>query len=188
MSYRIIIADDESLIRTDLKELLEDSGHSVIAEARDGKEALELVSQNDPDIVILDIKMPELDGIDVANLISKQYPVIILTAYSESHLIERARTAGVMAYLSKPFREEDLSPAIELAVSQFLEKSALADRVIRLKEKLEVRKMVDHAKVLIMEKEHLSEGDAYRHIQKISMNKNKPIKAVAEAIILMYGR
>ena len=188
MSYRIIIADDESLIRADLKELLEDIGYSVIAEAQDGEEALKLVEQHHPDIVILDIKMPQLDGIDVANLISKQYPVIILSAYSERHLIERARNAGVMAYLSKPFREEDLSPAIELAVSQFLEKSALADRVIRLKEQLETRKMVDQAKVLIMKKEGLSEAAAYRHIQKISMDKNKPLKAVAEAIMLMYGR
>jgi response regulator NasT len=130
--------------------------------------------------------MPHLDGIDVANLVSKQYPVIILTAYSDQHLIERARSAGVMAYLSKPFREEDISPAIELAVSQFLEKSALADRVIRLKGQLETRKVVDRAKALIMKKEGRSEVSAYRYIQKISMDKNKPLKAVADAIILMY--
>ncbi len=187
MTFRILIADDEPLIRVDLKELLEDLGHTVVAEAKNGKEALDLIDQETPDLVILDIKMPEINGIDVAASISQQYPVIILTAYTERHLIERAREAGVMAYLSKPFREGDISPAIELAISHFLERSALAERVSRLKAQLETRKLVDRAKGLLMNKEGLNETQAYRRLQKISMDKNRPMKEVAEAIILTSG-
>ena len=187
MSYRIIIADDESLMRADLKEMLEELGHTVVGDASNGKDALRLVETHRPDIVILDIKMPQMDGIEVASSISKQFPVIILTAFSDKQLVERARNAGIMAYLTKPFREEDLSPSIELAVSQFLELTKLADRVTRLKEKLETRKLVDRAKGLLMQKDGSSEAEAYRKLQKISMDKNKPIQSVAEAIILMYG-
>jgi len=187
MSFRILIADDEPLIRVDLRELLEELGYEVVAEAGDGHEALNLVDQVNPDLAILDIKMPKMDGISVARKISGQFPVIILTAYTERHLIEKARDAGVMAYLSKPFREGDLSPAIELAVNHFLRTSALTDHVTRLKEQLEARKVIDQAKGLLMSKEGLNEAQAYRHLQKISMDKNKPMKEVAEAIILMLG-
>jgi response regulator NasT len=187
MGFRILIADDEPLIRVDLKELLETLGHEVIAEATNGLEAVELIDQETPDLVILDIKMPRMDGINVAARISHLYPVIILSAYTESQLVERAREAGAMAYLSKPFREGDVSPAIELAVNHFLERSALAERVSRLKDELESRKLVERAKGLLMQKEGLSEPQAYRRLQKISMDKNKTMKEVAEAFILMLG-
>lgn len=187
MSFRILIADDERLLRIDLKELLEDLGYQVVGEARDGPEALDLIKQENPDVVILDIKMPRISGIEVAREVSQEYPVIMLTAYSESQLIEQARDAGAMAYLTKPFREGDVSPAIELAVTHFLEKAALTERVSRLKEQLETRKSLDRAKGLLMKKEELSEPKAYRRLQEISMNKNKPIKEVAEAVITMLG-
>jgi len=187
MSFKILIADDEPLIRVDLKELLEESGYEVVAEAGDGREALRLINQVKPHLAILDIKMPSMDGISVAKEISKRFPVIILTAYTERHLIEKARDAGVMSYLSKPFREGDISPAIELAVSHFLKTSELTERVSRLKEQLETRKLVDRAKGLLMKQEGVNEPQAYRRLQEISMNKNKPMKEVAGAIILMYG-
>jgi response regulator NasT len=185
MSYRILIADDESLIRADLKEILEELGYEVVAEAGDGLEALSLIEQVKPDVVILDIKMPKMDGIRVADEIADKYPVIILTAYTERHLIEKARDCGVMAYLSKPFREGDLSPGIELAVTQFLKTARLTDRVARLQEQLEVRKLIEKAKGLLMTKEGLSEAQAYRKLQKNSMQKNKSMKEVADAVILM---
>ncbi len=183
MSFRILIADDESLIRMDLKELLESIGHKVVAEASDGMEAFDLLNQTNPDLVILDIKMPRLSGLEMAKKISDKYPVIILTAFSEKFLIEQAKDAGVMAFLSKPFQEKSLSPAIELAVSHFLEKSILNERILHLKEELEVRKLVDRAKGILMDSENLSEAQAYRKIQKISMDKNKPIREIAEVII-----
>jgi AmiR/NasT family two-component response regulator len=187
MGFRILIADDEPLIRVDLRELLEELGHEVVAEATDGKEALALIETKRPDLVILDIKMPTMDGIQVATEIDHLYPVIILTAYTEGHLIERAKEAGVMAYISKPFREGDVSPAIQLAVSHFLERSDLAARVSRLQKQLDARKVIEQAKGLLMGKEGLSEAESYRHLQKISMDKNRTMKEVAEAIILMLG-
>ncbi len=187
MSFRILIADDERLQRIDLREMLEELGYRVVAEAKDGREALTLIKRETPDVVILDIKMPHLDGIEVAGKVSEEYPVIILTAYSESQLIQKARDAGTMAYLTKPFRQGDVCPAIELAVSHFLEKAALTERVSRLKEQLETRKLVDRAKGLLMKQEKLSEPKAYRRLQEISMNKNRPLKEVAEAVITMLG-
>jgi len=187
MTYRILIADDESLIRTDLRESLEELGYRVVAEARNGHEALKLIEQTGPDIAILDIKMPHVDGIAIAKIVASRFPVILLTAYSDKHFIDGAREAGVMAYLTKPFREKDLSPAIELAVSHFLEQSSLTERVSQLKEQLESRKLVEKAKGLLMDAEKLTEKEAYRRIQQMSMKKNKPMKEVAEAIILMKG-
>ncbi len=187
MSFRILIADDEPLIRVDLRELLEEIGYKVVGEAKDGQEALRLIDQENPDIVILDIKMPRLDGIELARIIAHRYPVIILTAYSESHLIQKARDAGVMAYLSKPFRESDLSPAIELAVSHFLQRAQLTEYVSRLREQLETRKLVEKAKGFLMDWERLSEAEAYRRLQKISMDENRPMKEVAKAIMDAYG-
>ena len=187
MSFRILIADDEPLIRVDLRELLRELGYEVVAEAGDGKEAQELINQVNPDLAILDIKMPGIDGISLARKISKKLPVIILTAYTERQLIDEARDAGVMAYLSKPFREGDLTPAIELAVSHFLKTSQLTDRVAQLKEQLETRKLIDRAKGLLMRAEEINESQAYRRLQKISMDKNKTMKDVAEAIILTMG-
>jgi two-component system, response regulator PdtaR len=187
MSYRILIADDEPLIRIDLRELLEEMGHQVVAEAGDGREALELIRLKNPDVVILDIKMPRLSGIEAARKVADRYPVILLTAYSERSLTEQARDAGVMAYLTKPFQERSLSPAIELAVRHFVEKSTLSERVTRLKEELDTRKLVERAKGLLMDSERLGEEQAFRRMQKISMNKNIPIKEVAQAIITMLG-
>ena len=187
MTYRILIADDELLIRTDLKESLEELGYRVVAEARDGREALTLIDQTKPDIAILDIKMPRVDGIGIAERVASQLPIILLTAYSDKNLVNRARAAGVMAYLTKPFREKDLSPAIELAVSHFLEQSSLSERVSELKDQLASRKLVEKAKGLLMEAEGLTEKQAYRRIQQMSMKKNKPMKEVAGAIILMMG-
>ena len=183
--FRILIADDEPLIRIDLKELLEEIGHQVVAETGDGKEALAMLDKAKPDLVILDIKMPGMSGIEVARRISHEYPVIILTAFSERSLIEQARDAGVMAYITKPFRDGTLTPAIELAVNNYLEKASLTEKVTQLKEQLETRKVIDKAKGLLMDKQSLSEAQAYRHIQSVSMNKNKSMKEVAEAIILM---
>jgi len=183
--FKILIADDEPLIRIDLKELLEEIGHQVVAETGDGKEALAMLDKAKPDLVILDIKMPGMSGIEVARRISHEYPVIILTAFSERSLIEQARDAGVMAYITKPFRDGTLTPAIELAVSNYLERTSLTEKVTQLKEQLETRKVIDKAKGLLMDKQSLSEAQAYRHIQSVSMNKNKSMKEVAEAIILM---
>jgi len=187
MTYRILIADDEPLIRTDLRESLEELGYRVVAEARDGREALELIEQTRPDIAILDIKMPHVDGIAIAESVASRLPVILLTAYSDKNLINGAREAGVMAYLTKPFRQKDLSPAIELAVSHFLEQSSLSERVSELRDQLESRKLIEKAKGLLMDVEGLTEKEAYRHIQQMSMKKNKPMKEVAGAIILMMG-
>jgi len=185
MNYRILIADDEPIIRTDLKELLEELGYEVVAEAGDGLAALNLIEQVQPDVVILDIKMPKMDGIQVAGEIADRFPVIILTAYTERHLIEKARDSGVMAYLSKPFREGDLSPGIELAVTHFLKTSRLTEHVSRLKDQLEARKLIEKAKGLLMTREGLTEAQAYRKLQKTSMQKNKSMKEVADAVILM---
>jgi response regulator NasT len=187
MSYRILIADDEPLIRIDLKELLEGIGHEVVCEARDGKEALDLIKRQKPDVAILDIRMPRMSGIEVAKEVAPSIPVVMLTAYSDKHLVDQARDAGVMAYLTKPFREDNLAPAIELAVRHFVERSSLSDQVTRLKEELETRKLVDRAKGLLMEAEHLSEAQAFRRIQKMSMDKNKSMRQVAEAVITMLG-
>ena len=186
MSIRILIADDEPLIRQDLKELLIELGYEVVGEAGDGLEALTMIDRVQPDVVILDIKMPKMDGIDVALKISDRFPVIILSAYTEHHLIEKARNAGVMAYLSKPFRAGDISPGIELAVNQFLKTSELTEQVSRLKTQLETRKRIEKAKGLLMTKERLTEAQAYRSLQKKSMDKNRSMREVAEAIILMY--
>ncbi|MFZ7112609.1 MAG: ANTAR domain-containing response regulator [Desulfatiglandales bacterium] len=184
MTFRIVIADDEPIIRADLREALEDLGYRVIGVARNGREALELIEQTRPDVAILDIKMPHIDGISLAKKIGSRFPVILLTAYSDKSLINGAREAGVMAYLTKPFRERDLPPIIELAVSHFIEESSLLEHVSRLKTQLETRKLIEKAKGLLMEVEGLPEKEAYRRIQRMSMKKNKPIKEVAEAIIL----
>jgi two-component system, response regulator PdtaR len=184
--FRILIADDEPLIRADLRELLEELGHQVIAETGDGREVIAIINKIKPDLIILDIKMPGMSGIEVAQKIAHEYPVIILTAFSERTLIEQARKAGVMAYITKPFQQKTLSPAIELAVSHYLERTALTEKVAQLKGQLETRKIIDKARGLLMERQNMTEAQAYRHIQSISMNKNKPMKDVAEAIILMF--
>jgi response regulator NasT len=187
MSFKILIADDEPLIRVDLKESLEGIGYEVVAQARDGREAFNLLKRSNPDVVILDIKMPHMSGIDLAREIGNKYPVILLTAYSEKHLIEQARDAGVMAYLTKPFAEKNIAPAIELSVKHFVERCSLVQKVSRLQDELETRKLIERAKGLLMEYEYLTEGQAYQRIRRMSMDKNKPMKEIAQAIIIMFG-
>jgi AmiR/NasT family two-component response regulator len=185
---RIIIADDESIIRMDLREMLTNLGYLVIGEVGDGRSAVNLARELRPDIVIMDIKMPDMDGIDAAQILTEEHiaPVILLTAYSQKELVERAKAAGVVGYLVKPFREADLTPAIEVALARFEEFEAMHKEVNDLQLALETRKLVDRAKGILMDTQGLSEADAFRKIQKMSMNTRKPMKEVAEAIILAH--
>jgi response regulator NasT len=182
---RVVIAEDEALIRLDLKEMLEEEGYQVAGEAADGEKAVELASALKPDLVILDVKMPILDGISAAERIAAMQiaPVVILTAFSQRELVERARDAGAMAYLVKPFTKADLMPAIEIAVSRFQEISALGTEVETLRERLEVRKILDRAKGRLQSERGLSEPEAFRWIQKTSMNRRATMRAVAEAVL-----
>ena len=183
---RLIIADDESLVRTDLREALTELGYLVVGEVGDGQSAVNMARELEPDVVVMDIKMPGLDGIDAARILTQEKiaPVVLLTAYSQSDLIERATEAGVVGYLVKPFRETDLPPAIELAKARFSEFRALEQEVDNLAEALETRKKVERAKGILMDQHGLTESEAFRKIQKMSMNTRRPMKEVAEAIIL----
>ncbi len=185
---RVIIADDESIIRMDLREMLTNLGYLVIGEVGDGRSAVNLARELRPDVVIMDIKMPDLDGIDAAKMLTEERiaPVLLLTAYSQQELIERAKEAGVVGYIVKPFRESDLAPAIEVAVARFAEFRALEKEVGDLKLALETRKLVDRARGILMDAQGLTEAEAFRKIQKMSMNTRKPMKEVAEAIILAH--
>ncbi|MEN6519819.1 MAG: response regulator [Armatimonadota bacterium] len=184
--FRIIIADDESLIRLDLKKMLEDMGHSVIGEAADGQKALELARSLKPDVAILDIKMPVMDGLDAAKVIDEEKiaPVVLLTAYNQQNLINRAKEAGVFAYLVKPFKESDLAPAIEVAISRYNKMQLLESQVGSLKEKLETRKIIDRAKGILIDKYKMTENDAFRRIQQQSMNTRRSMREIAEAVII----
>jgi AmiR/NasT family two-component response regulator len=183
---RVIIADDESVIRMDLREMLTNLGYLVIGEVGDGRSAVNLARELKPDVVIMDIKMPDMDGIEAAKVLTEERvsPVLLLTAYSQQELIERAKDAGVVGYMVKPFRESDLAPAIEVAVARFAEFRALEKEVGDLKLALETRKLVDRAKGILMDSQGMTEAEAFRKIQKMSMNIRKPMKEVAEAIIL----
>jgi AmiR/NasT family two-component response regulator len=183
---RIIVADDESLIRMDLREMLTNLGYLVVGEVGDGRSAVNLARELRPDIVIMDIKMPDMDGIEAARFLTEEQiaPVILLTAYSQQDLVERAKEAGVVGYLVKPFKEHELTPAIEVALARFKEFQALHKEVADLKLAFETRKLVDRAKGILMDTQGLTEADAFRKIQKMSMNLRKPMKEVAEAIIL----
>ena len=182
---RVVIAEDEALIRLDLKEMLEEEGYEIAGEATDGEKAVELAVGLRPDLVILDVKMPILDGISAAERIAAEQiaPVVILTAFSQRELVERARDAGAMAYLVKPFTKADLVPAIEIAVSRFHEISALGAEVGTLRERLEVRKLLDRAKGKLQAERGMSEPDAFRWIQKTSMDRRVPMRAVAEEVL-----
>ena len=182
---RVLIAEDEALIRLDLKEMLEEEGYSVVGEAADGQQAVDLAGSLRPDLVILDVKMPVLDGISAAEQVAADQiaPVVILTAFSQRELVERARDAGAMAYLVKPFTKADLVPAIEIAVSRFQEVAALAGEVGTLKERLEVRKLLDRAKGKLQTEQGMSEPDAFRWIQKTSMDQRVAMRAVAERVL-----
>ena len=182
---RVVIAEDEALIRLDLKEMLEEEGYSVVAEVGDGESAVERVTALHPDLAILDVKMPILDGISAAERIAAERlaPVVILTAFSQRELVERARDAGAMAYLVKPFTKADLVPAVEMAVSRFTEIRALDLEIDTLRERLEVRKLLDRAKGLLQSEHGLSEPAAFRWIQKTSMDRRLTMRKVAEAVI-----
>ena len=185
-SLRMLIADDESIIRLDLKNVLGNMGHKVVAEAVDGQSAVNLARTTDIDLAILDIKMPEMDGLDAAKIITEEKicPVVLLTAYSQQDLIERAKEAGVFGYLVKPFKEADLLPAIEIAISRYREMQTLEEEISNLQERIETRKLVDRAKGILMDKRGMKETEAFRWIQTQSMNARKSMKEVAEAIIL----
>ncbi|MDX2850358.1 MULTISPECIES: ANTAR domain-containing response regulator [Streptomycetaceae] len=182
---RVVIAEDEALIRLDLKEMLEEEGYSVVGEAGDGETAVKLAEELRPDLVILDVKMPVLDGISAAERIAKEKiaPVLMLTAFSQRELVERARDAGAMAYLVKPFSKSDVVPAIEMAVSRFTELRALEAEVADLSLRLETRKLVDRAKSVLQTKYGLSEPAAFRWIQKTSMDRRMTMQAVAQAVL-----
>jgi AmiR/NasT family two-component response regulator len=186
---RVLIAEDEALIRLDLKEMLTDAGYSVVGEAADGQQAVELAEQLRPDLVILDVKMPGLDGISAAEQIvaAAIAPVIMLTAFSQRDLVERAADAGAMAYLVKPFDSSDLIPAIEVAISRHQQLRALTGEVVDLTERLETRKLVDRAKSKLQTDEGMTEPEAFRWIQKASMDRRSTMRAVAEAILSPDG-
>jgi len=182
---RVLIAEDEALIRLDLAEMLREEGYEVVGEAADGEQAVELAAQLKPDLVILDVKMPKMDGIEAASKITGERiaPVVILTAFSQRELVERARDAGTMAYLVKPFAKRDLVPAVELAVSRFAELQALESEVADLADRLETRKLIDRAKGLLMTSQGLTEPEAFRWIQRTAMDRRVTMKSVAQAVI-----
>lgn len=182
---RIVIADNESIIRMDLRELLEEAGHIVVAEASDGVKAVELARKYSPDLVIMDIKMPEMDGIAAAKIISneKLAPVLLLTAYSQKEIVEKAKDSGVLAYLVKPVKEANLFPAMEIALSLFQEFMELERELEDVKNSLETRKVLDRAKGILMDAYNLTESEAYRRIQQYGMSKRKSIRDVAQAIV-----
>ena len=182
---RVVIAEDEAIIRLDLKEILEAEGYAVIGETGRGDEAIDLVRMLEPDLVILDIKMPGMNGIDAAKVISDEglAAVILLTAFSQQDLIHEASNAGVLAYLVKPFQRSDLVPAIELALGRFKEISDLKQETLMLRESLQTRKLVDRAKGLLIDAYGLKESDAYRYLQKKAMEDRTTMKSVAEDIL-----
>jgi len=185
---RILIADDEPLIRLDLREMLQTLGYQVVGDASDGATAVKLARETHPDLVLMDIQMPELDGLEAARILTAENiaPVLLLTAYSQRDLVERAQQAGVVGYLVKPFRDSDIQPAIEVALARFEEFRALRTQMSTLEESLETRKIVDRAKGVLMDTQGLKEADAFRRIQKLSMDSRKSMRDVAEAILLAH--
>lgn len=186
---RVLIAEDEALIRMDLAEMLREEGYDIVGEAGDGQEAVELAERHKPDLVIMDVKMPRRDGIDAAaEIASKRIaPIVVLTAFSQRDLVERARDAGAMAYLVKPFTISDLIPAIELAVSRFSEIRALEHEVETLSDRLETRKVVERAKGLLQSKQGMTEPEAFKWIQRAAMDRRTTMKRVAEVVLETLG-
>ena len=187
---RVLIADDEALIRMGLRAMLTEAGYQVVGEAGDGRRALDLIRKLDPDLVFLDIKMPEPDGLAVAQevLATGPRPIVILTAYGDRDYVDRAKQFGVMAYLVKPIKEADLVPTIELALNHFRTMGALSGEIKDLEETLEIRKLVERAKGVLMQREGLSEAEAFRQIQKTSRDERRPMKAVAQEILAAAER
>ena len=186
MATRIILAEDDSVIRMDLKEELQRQGYLVVGEVGDGESAVNLTRELRPELVVMDIRMPEMDGITAAEILTREKlaPVVLLTAFSDEELIERARNAGVVHYVTKPWRSSDLKPAIEIALSRFGEFREMEGRVKDLEDHLATRKVVEKAKGVLMQKHDITEQEAFRRIQKASMNNRKSMKDVAEAILL----
>ena len=181
--YRILVAEDETLIRMDLVEMLQDAGYQVVAQAVNGEEAIALAIEHQPDLAILDVKMPVLDGISAAEKIISVSPVLMLTAFSQKELIERATDAGAMAYVVKPFTINDLMPAIEISISRHRQMKSLEAEVANLHERLETRKVIDRAKGVLMQALNLSEPEAFSWIQRAAMDRRITMKEVAEAVI-----
>jgi two-component system, response regulator PdtaR len=186
---RILLAEDETIIRLDLRELLERAGYQVCGEARDGEEAVALAASERPDLAILDVKMPRVDGIEAARRImaDRPIPIVMLTAYGQDELVSRAVEAGVFGYLVKPFRETDLLPAIQTARARHEELQALRDEAQSLSEALAARKVVERAKGLLMDREGLSEQDAFARLRRASQVSGRPMRVVAEALIATFG-
>ena len=180
---RVVVADDEAIIRMDLVELLSAAGYEIVGQASDGQSALGLINSENPDIAILDVKMPLLDGIEVAHAVRGTTPVVLLTAFGQSDIIAQANTAGVMGYVMKPFTEADIVAAIEIARSRFLEFAKLEQSHDELAESLETRKILDRAKGLLQAKLNLSEPDAFRWLQKAAMDKRMSVRDVATNVI-----
>ncbi|HEY9557656.1 MAG TPA: response regulator [Acidimicrobiales bacterium] len=185
MSTRVVIAEDEAIIRLDLKETLQEEGYDVVGETGRGDEAVQLVRDLAPDLAILDIKMPGIDGLEAAREITadRKAAVLILTAFSQRDLIEQARDAGALAYLVKPFQRSELIPAVEVALGRFREMQALSDQNSTLEEQLETRKIVDRAKGILMDAHGMSESDAFSWVQKRAMQDRRTMRAVAEQVI-----
>jgi len=185
MATRVVIAEDEAIIRLDLRETLEEEGYEVVAETGRGDKAVELVREHRPDLAILDIKMPGVDGLEASRLISgeKLCPVVLLTAFSQREIVEQARDAGALAYIVKPFQKSDLVPAIEVALGRFREIQLLASEVGALEEQLETRKVIDRAKGVLMDKSGLSESDAYAFIQRAAMSERARMRDIADRIL-----
>lgn len=183
---RVLIADDDPIIRLDLRQMLENLEYEVVGEASDGCQAVEQARESQPDVCILDVKMPVMDGIEAVSIISSEgiAPAILITAYNDRELVERAKDAGVFAYIVKPFKPSDLPPAIEVARSRFEQNRALTKEIENLNDRLEARKAIDRAKGILMTEHGVSESEAYRRIQVQSMNARKSMREVAEAIIL----
>jgi response regulator NasT len=186
---RVLVAEDETIIRLDLKDLLERSGFEVCAEARDGEEAVELARSEQPDVAIMDVKMPRLDGIEAARRIldERPIPIVMLTAYGQDELVQRAAEAGVFGYLVKPFREQDLLPAIRTARARHEELTALREEAESLAEALAARKAIERAKGLLMKRENLSEQEAFERLRKASQISGRPLKVVAEALLATFS-
>ena len=185
MSVRVVIAEDEAIIRLDLKETLEEEGYVVVGETGRGDKAVELVRDLRPDLAILDVKMPGMDGLEAARLISKDRicGVLVLTAFSQREIIEEARDAGALAYLVKPFQKSDLIPAIEVAIGRFRELQVLNGEIAELGEQLEARKVIDRAKGMLIDGHSMSESEAYGFIQRAAMNHRTTMRAVAEMVV-----
>jgi len=186
MGLRVLVADDEPMIRLGLRAMLEEQGYEVVGEADNGRGAVELARATAPDLIILDIRMPHMDGLEAARAIMAERPtaILLLTAYADRELVEKAKACGVLAYLVKPFREADLIPAMEIAVARFQELQALQKEAGTLRDALEAREIIERAKRILMARLGLSEGEAFRRIRRLSMNSRKPLKQVAEAILM----